>query len=91
MKTVFTAVSFAKAPLLEQGPLAQRIIERGWVWSTNDVDWVAHFRKDFPEEVSAEDAEDEIVEIMGDYYVSSAELKVRAQEWREKLTGERPG
>jgi hypothetical protein len=73
-------------PFLEQGPLAQKLLELGWEWSANDADWVAHFRRDFSDEAVAAHAEDEIRGVMGGYYVSSDEIQQRAEEWREKLS-----
>jgi hypothetical protein len=87
--TVFTAVSFAKVPFTEVGRYAQEILNRGWIWSRNDVDWIYHFRKDFAETPSATaDAEKEIADIMGEYYVGGDELKQRAEQWREFMLGQ---
>jgi hypothetical protein len=84
-KPIFTAVSFAKVPLVEQGPLAQKLVALGWEWSANDADWCAHFRKEFPEGVTGAEVEAEIRSVMGDYYMSSDEITRRAEEWRAKL------
>jgi hypothetical protein len=91
MMTVFTAVSFAKVPFSEIGRYAQEILNRGWTWSRNDADWISHFRKEFPESPSAiQDAEDEIAEIMGTFYIGSEELKGRAEQWRAFMLGKGP-
>ena len=89
--TVFTAVSFARVPLNKLGPLMQEILNRGWTWSRNDSDWVGHFRKDVPETTTAaNDGEAEIASIMGDYYIDSDALRLRAEQWRSFMRDEGP-
>jgi hypothetical protein len=91
MRTVFTAVSFAKVPFIEIGRYAQEILNSGWTWSRNDVDGIYHFYKDFQDTPSAmEDAENEIAEIMGEYYIGAEELKQRAEQWRKFMVDEGP-
>lgn len=91
MKTIFTAVSFARVPLVKVGELAQEILNRGWVWSRNDADGIYHFRKDFPNTPTAmQDADAEIAAIMGGYYIDADELKQRAEQWRKFMLDEGP-
>jgi hypothetical protein len=89
--TIFTAVSFAKVPFREIGPLAQEILNHGWTWSRNDADGIYHFRKEVIGTPSAtQDAEAEIATIMGAYYVDADELRKRAEQWRAFMLGEGP-
>ncbi len=75
MKTIYTAVSFEKTPLLEIGPKANEILQLGWVYYERVPHrWCAKFHKDFPEGTPAAQAENEVAEIMGDYYVTAEEL-----------------
>jgi hypothetical protein len=90
MRTIFTVVSFARVPFAETAHYAQQVLSRGWTWSRNVADgYIVH--KDFPDTPSAlNNAENEIAEIMGDYYIDAEELKQRAEQWRKFVLGAGP-
>jgi hypothetical protein len=73
---IHAAVSFARTPLEQISGKVAAIKALGWR-EREDVrgdPWAASFVKDFPEE-RAGDAERELREVMGDYWLDAAEIR----------------
>jgi hypothetical protein len=70
MKTVYTLVSFFGTPLIEVGEKANQILALGWQFEELLPDrWTAKFSKDVDPNVPSASADDEIKDVMGDYWV----------------------
>lgn len=72
--TIFASVSFAKTPVSEVSDRAGRITALGWVERGRGDPWAVSYRKDFPEE-DANDPEAELRDVMGEYWLSAAEIR----------------
>jgi len=68
VKDITTTVSFANVPVPEIGRLANALVEAGFVWRFNSSDWEAAFTKTIPSDSLIDELENEVREIMGDYY-----------------------
>jgi hypothetical protein len=75
MRTHFHAVSFERTPPVEIGARAAALEARGWIWLENrPVNWIARVVKDFSDDTSSLQAENDIKEVMGQYYLPLSEL-----------------
>ncbi|HEY2938023.1 MAG TPA: hypothetical protein VGJ25_15575 [Gaiellaceae bacterium] len=64
---MFTAANVRRVPLPALPALLDRLAEAGWTWEENRDGWTAVFRKDFPDRKHAEQAGDEMRDLMSDY------------------------
>jgi hypothetical protein len=64
---MLVAANLRRVPLPELPALPERLAQAGWSWEENRDGWTAVFRKDFADRKSADDAGEEIRQLMSDY------------------------
>jgi hypothetical protein len=62
-------VNFQNVPLPEVAAVLERLSAAGWEWQENRKSWTAVFQKDFGDSKGADRANQEIQQLMGDYFM----------------------
>jgi hypothetical protein len=72
MRTHFHAVSFERTPPVEIGARAAALEARSWIWLENRPNWIARVAKDFSDDTSSLQAENDIRKLWGSTTCPSA-------------------